>query len=332
VINFDDTITKLSEQTGNGEFEEMLDNYSVREICHEVVRQSETDAELTRNSGNAIKFLAFLNREDFLGKKEFAGQSFIKAFYEKVLGGISENKLNEIYENVINNEDPAEAIRLDENFIEAVKVISESLEQKELSLLVLSLNTPNMMRKWYEKHLPTIKGQLQVDGINLNLVEIMGNQISFDENGRVAGVLEHVKNKNKKDYIPDGAPMLADNRETTERANDGVNVVNIEGRNFNPQLVEYTAEYYIIYKVVKSLENSQSPDAEIFKQVLNKLEESLKNEKICREVKSLPFDERPLTYSDITGYDLDDLSLQNKIELYREQTQQSIQKFNSITR
>lgn len=245
VINFDDTITKPPE-SDPADPKRKTDNYSIRAICREVTKLAKEDTNYSGNKAAAQLFVDFLDGKlatTELLKNAERTRSPIAYFYTKVLGGITKQAIDVIYNTIVNNINPAEAVDLNGNFITALEIIAETLDEKIIKLFVLSLNTSTLMKKWYDKHLPVINQKLAEKGLTLELIEIMGNQIAYNENDKISGVVEHVTNDNKKDYIPYGTIMLADDRETEKRADDFVNVVNIEGKKFNKKLVRYAAIY-----------------------------------------------------------------------------------------
>lgn len=170
------------------------------------------------------------------------------------LQGIDEATIDQMMQNVIDNENPEEMIALNKNFLTAIKIIANRYNVRRIALFVLSLNTPLMMRKWYNKRWQAIEDGLKKDGISIVLIEAMGNQIKWADDGQkkvVEGLIDHVKNGNKKDFIPSGTIMLADNRETKARANEGVTAVNIEGGAFSKEYLLFACDIAELSKELK---------------------------------------------------------------------------------
>ncbi|MBI5793733.1 hypothetical protein HZA87_01415 [Candidatus Uhrbacteria bacterium] len=245
VINFDDTITRPPEKDPDHP-EKARDNYSIRGILREV-------EGLCLAMDDKARFEHVKNMNLGLGGRPpesiTACGGLIPYFYQKVLGGLTRDQVNAIYDDVVNNTDPHEQIALNGNFVMAIRVIAQKLGITRIPLFVLSLNTPELTKKWYDKHLPKVREVLQVEGIDVDVVELMGNQIVWGQNETgqevMSGVIQHVTNDNKDAYIPVGTIMLADNRETEKRAEKGTNVVNIQGGNFSNELLVYSIDYQL---------------------------------------------------------------------------------------
>lgn len=203
-----------------------------------------------------------------------------------------------MYDKIVAQDDPVEAVRFNDNVITAMKIMAERLESKQFSFFILSLNTSLLIQKWYAKHLLSIQERLKQEGISIDLTAVMGNQIIWKENDQgeriVKGVIEHVTNNNKKDYIPGGTIMLADNRETEARAKDGVNVVNIEGESFEPYLLDYSCDILQVAQTLRNIDPlSVAPLLQYYEKcckILQKLKEY--NESI---EKGMPTDDNALT-------------------------------------
>lgn len=264
VINFDDTITSPPENdlTNPDQVDRKIDNCSIRLICCEIIALAEDHPEYNQNRIHAMAFLHRLNNErnkiNAKSQQLMAEKELLPFFYQHVLGGINETQLTKIYETIVGKDDIYEAINFNENFISAVKIISQRLEIKKIPVFVLSLNTPELMKIWYEKNLPNINKKLRSEvGVEIELIATMGNQLIWDSNEsgerKLRGIIQQVTNSNKKDYIPEGTIMLADNRETQARAIDGVNVVNIEGDRYKAQLLEYSCAVIEIVQILKDL-------------------------------------------------------------------------------
>ena len=179
-------------------------------------------------------------------------------YFQYVLGGLTKDRVNTIYDGVVSIlSDSHEQIALNENFVSAIRIIAQKLGAKRIPLFVLSLNTPELMKKWYDKHLPEVREALQAEGIDVDVVELMGNQITWKQNETgqeiMSGVIQHVTADNKDAFIPVGTIMLADDRETEKRAEKGTNVVNIQGDNFNNELLGYSIDYLLRAGKLRSL-------------------------------------------------------------------------------
>src|SRR3989344_2695943 len=297
VINFDDTITKPPERDLANPGRKR-DNYSIRAVCREIIKLGSEQPEFKKNKEEAEYFLQVL--DDALPDLVLLAQERKRAlelFYEEVLGGLDESTLQSIYKRIISEENPTEAVRLNENFISAIRILAENSEDKVFNLFVLSLNTPDLMKLWYEKFLPQAHAELTRDGITVKVVELMGNQIKWQqtETGekKVAGVIKHVTNDNKWQYIPLGTIMLADDRETPIRARDFVNVVNIENNQYSPEILRLVKRFSeITGKLKRHGTNLYSPLMDY-----DELTIALKNVILCRALEPLTPDERKLPYT-----------------------------------
>ncbi|MFA4845719.1 MAG: hypothetical protein WC654_04130 [Patescibacteria group bacterium] len=245
VINFDDTITRPPEKDPDHP-DKARSNYSIQGILREVeqlcsMTNDEARQEHVKNMRQGLKGHSLEIVETCGG--------LVPYFYKYVLGGLTKDQVNTIYDKVVNNTDPHEQIALNENFVSAIRIIAQKLGAKRIPLFVLSLNTPELMKKWYDKYLPEVREALQAEGIDVDVVELMGNQITWKQNETgqevMSGVIQHVTNDNKDAYIPVGTIMLADDRETGKRAEKGTNVVNIQGENFNNELLTDSIDYLI---------------------------------------------------------------------------------------
>lgn len=219
---------------------------------------------------------------------------------EEVLGNLDENILRSVYERVVNEENPTEAVRLNENFVSTIKILAEGSKDKNFNLFVLSLNTPDLMKLWYKKFLPQAQAELTKIGVTIKITALMGNQIRWQRTEgqikRVAGVIKHVTSHNKWQYIPIGTIMLADDRETTTRAQDFVNVLNIEGKNFSPQLVEYVSTFSKISQDLKTLGLDLYELPEEIRTIYDNLTIVLKNMIILKERLNLPATKNQLSF------------------------------------
>lgn len=314
VVNFDDTITKAPEADLENP-ENGKSNYSIRSICNEIINLAEQNQALIKNASAAAQFLTVL--DGVLPREELGAGSVIEYFYTRVLGGLPEETVNLIYDRVVNNDDPRSAITLNQNFIEAVRIVSEVLGVKQISIFVLSINTPDLMRKWYAKNLPLAQERLDQLGVKIKVIETMGNQIVWQESGglkEVAGITEHVTDGNKYQYIPYGDIMLADDRETIRRAEDFVNVVNIEDGKFIPQLVRLASVYYTIAQSLRNSGYRVNENQEVT-QAFDNLTIVLKNLVICHENKDLTIAKRSLPYLNLSKEKVTDSIIEEEIAI-----------------
>ena len=218
VINFDDTITQPPLRDPNIPNQKPKLNQSIT-LIKEMVIEAHPEKE-------AI-FAEF-------GKQK----EKVKYFYEQCVSGISKEELNDIYNRVIDESDEYSNVRINENFFKACKHMAESRGVKKIPLFVLSLNTPELIKKFHDDNKERFDSFKEETGVEIESMAIMGNQVQFDEDGNIIGVIEHVRNENKKDYIPEGAIMMADVRETRDLVRKGVNAVNVQGKIYDSKILE----------------------------------------------------------------------------------------------
>jgi uncharacterized protein YaiI (UPF0178 family) len=150
----------------------------------------------------------------------------VKYFYENVINGIQADKLDKIYDRII------EETELNPNLEKTFEYLKKELKISKIPLFILSLNNKDLIKKFYQKNSEFFKRH------NVEIIDIIGNQIKTNENGQITGVYEHVTDQNKKEYIPSQAIMLADDRETKDLVEKGVNVINIQGEKFNYEILD----------------------------------------------------------------------------------------------
>ena len=126
---------------------------------------------------------------------------------------------------------------LNENLGKVFEYLKVKLGLKKIPLLALSLNNKDFLEIYYQAN----KAMFEKYGVEI--IGFAGNQVQLDKDGKVSGVIEHVTGDNKKDYIPDLAIMLADDRETAQLLQAGVNAINIQGKKFAEVLIEEAVDY-----------------------------------------------------------------------------------------
>lgn len=161
----------------------------------------------------------------------------VNTFYSRALRGLTKDELFAIYEEVIQEDNPQKAIRLNPNFLDICRIIHQATGAVKIPLFILSLNSHEFIKMWFESKREELTNLQREEGIEIILVAIMANQIIYDHEDRVAGVIQHVTNDNKALYIPEGAIVLADIRETRTLLNRECNVVNIEEICYNSRIV-----------------------------------------------------------------------------------------------
>lgn len=208
IINFDETLTATDTIT------EIIKQLKKIDIIPDFERKYKAFTERLK-----LEKAGKLPAKDQRGKVQY--------FYEEVIRGLNKKTLGQVYDRI------SEVIELNPNFKEIINQLKQ--ENTPVRLFVLSLNSNWLLKKYCEKH------QVELEGVEI--VGILGNQIKFDENGQVMGVYEHVTEENKKDFVPEGNVVLADNRETQGMLKAGVNAVNIQIDSYHEGLFATAREY-----------------------------------------------------------------------------------------
>ena len=114
--------------------------------------------------------------------------------------------------------------------------------------------------------------------------------------------------------------MFADVRETAGRAQEGVNVVNIEGTRFDADLVKRTADFYLFSQILSKGRTSRIAEVIDAEELLAKFAEALKRWKICFEMKETSLKNRKLDFLGKKGEDVTNELLESQLETYRTET------------
>ena len=225
VINFDDTITQppLSEPAKPGKKARVKENQSI-------IYTKKIIGDTYPEKQPAIA--EFAQR---IGEPNFQKVQF---FYERIASGLPLADLETIYDKVAKEDNEYKEVRINKNFFEVCRQMKETRGVTKVPLLVLSLNTPNMIEKFYEHNQSELDAFEAETGVKVEVLAIIGNQIRTDSDNKIIGAHEHVTDENKKDYIPDGVIMMADRRESSELIEEGVNAVNIQDEVYDPEILE----------------------------------------------------------------------------------------------
>lgn len=185
------------------------------------------------NQANRSIFAILEKLETLPHKKEdlevfYESWDKVNTFYSHALRGLTREELFSIYKEVIQENNPQKAVRLNPNFLDACRILHHATGAIKIPLFVLSLNSYEFISVWFESKQQELAVFQREKGIEIILVAIMGNQVIYDNEDRVAGVIQHVTNNNKAQFIPDSAIVVADIRETRTFLDRGCNVVDLE--------------------------------------------------------------------------------------------------------
>ncbi|MCX6800158.1 MAG: hypothetical protein NT091_03360, partial [Candidatus Falkowbacteria bacterium] len=151
----------------------------------------------------------------------------VQFFYSQCLKSISRETIKRRLEELVSK------LTINPNSLELFDILRKVKDIEILPLLVLSRNNDLMLKAFYNH--PKFRQALAEHGVEV--IGIIGNQIKFDEAGRVNGIAEHVTKENKQDYVAAGNMLIVDNDETKENLESGVNAINVQGERFKPVFV-----------------------------------------------------------------------------------------------
>gem|GEM_PF-7129163 len=150
----------------------------------------------------------------------------VKTFYGKLAKGIDYDVMSEQLKNI------AESLTLNPNFTEAVEILKQAYDVSKVPLFVASLNNMVMLKSFYlREDIVSIFEEIGVD-----VIGVMGNQILVDEDGRISGIVEHVKDDTKHELVPKNGIVLVDHRETDKFLNKNFNAINIQVEQYDGEL------------------------------------------------------------------------------------------------
>ncbi|KKQ35946.1 MAG: hypothetical protein US50_C0002G0006 [Candidatus Nomurabacteria bacterium GW2011_GWB1_37_5] len=210
VINFDETMTASD---------------TIRKILNYLADELPEKSEELKAKGDNFRKLATEYRQAKKEGKQYP-INLVRYFYTDVINGVNIEKLDKVYDRII------EETEINPNIEKVFEYLKKDQGIKKIPLFVLSLNTNEIIQKFYNKNIDFFKKH------NVEIVGIVGNQINTDENNNIIDIYEHVTDENKKNYIPPQSIMLADDRETKSLVEKGINVINVQGEKYKEGLLK----------------------------------------------------------------------------------------------
>ena len=155
VINFDDTITQppLSDPPEPGVKAKVKENQSIAMTAKLIGGNHPEKMPEFREFAQKIK-----------DSKKGIPFEKVQFFYEKCVSGVSKEELMQVCDRVVKENDQYKEVRFNQNFFDICRKMKETRGITRIPLFVLSLNTPDLIQKFYEEN------QQQLDvSIILNL-------------------------------------------------------------------------------------------------------------------------------------------------------------------
>ena len=183
VINFDDTITQQplpDPITDPKKKSKPKLNQSIALIRQAIMRD---------HPEKLPEFQEFRRRLEDERNRDVPFKEKIKVFYERCISGIPKEELMQVYDDVVKESDEYKEVRLNQNFFTICRHMKETRGITRVPLFVLSLNTPDLINRFYKENEGELQAFEQSDGIKVEVVAVMGNQITYDENGNISGCL-----------------------------------------------------------------------------------------------------------------------------------------------
>ncbi|MCX6800250.1 MAG: hypothetical protein NT091_03845 [Candidatus Falkowbacteria bacterium] len=202
----------------------------------------------------------------------------VQFFYSQCLQGISRETIEKRLEELVSK------LTINPNSLEVFDILRKVKDIEVLPLLVLSRNNNLMLQAFYNH--PKFKQALIEHGVEV--IGIIGNQIKFDEAGRVNGIAEHVTKENKQAYVAAGNMLIVDNDETKENENleSGVNAINVQGERFKP---EFVGEMIVTSDLMEWREELEKEKKETINDVDEASEILTKSIKLLERLQSINF-------------------------------------------